>query len=163
MTHLEEITGDALREALWNVEDATAAIRLVAAIVYKQGVNQSEIGNWFGVTRRTIYNWLTRLESEPREVSEAACDDDRSGRSPRLSDQQQVQLEETLHNPPSEAGYDAPVWSPALVRQHIKETFEVEYSLSSCRRWLRKCGMSYKKPRRENTKADPEEREEFRE
>ncbi|AUX09309.1 transposase [Halalkaliarchaeum desulfuricum] len=46
-------------------------------------------------------------------------------------------------------------------RHHLKETYDVEYSIPSCRRLLKEAGLSYQKPRPENAKAEPEDREEF--
>ena len=42
-------------------------------------------------------------------------------------------FEETVHEPPAEVGVDA----PALVQQYLDETYDVEYSIPSCRRLLR--------------------------
>ena len=42
--------------------------RLLAAVPYKYDVTQTELAEWYGVQRRTIYSWLTRLDTdEPLE------------------------------------------------------------------------------------------------
>jgi transposase len=41
-------------------------------------------------------------------------------------------------NPSEEIGLDAPAWTPALVQQYLDETYDVEYSIPSCRRLLKK-------------------------
>lgn len=137
MDHLEEISIEDLQRILDDVERKKPIQRLTAAIVYKNGVSQIELAKWYDVERRIIYSWLKRLEQEPLE--HAVHDDHRSGWRRKLSDEQQTRLEETLHNPPTEAGYDA----PALVQEYLDEQFDMEYSRPSCRRLMKEAGLSY--------------------
>jgi transposase len=66
-------------------------------------------------------------------------------------------LEQTLQQPPTEAGIDA----PALLDEFFEETFDVDYSIPSCRRLMKEAGLSYQKPRRTAAEAEPEDRDEF--
>lgn len=143
MNHLDDISIERLQRALDNVEQKKPAQRLIAAIAYKNGISQTELAEWYGVQRRTIYNWLKRLEHDP--IEQAVRDANRSGRPRKLNDQQQTQLEKSLQEPPTEAGYDDPTWTPALVQQYIDDQFDVDYSRPSCRRLLRETGLSYHK------------------
>lgn len=52
-----------------------------------------------------------------------------------------------------------PAWTTKLVRRHLKETYDVEYSIASCRRLLKEAGLSYQKPRPANAIAEPDDRE----
>lgn len=90
MGHLDEITIEELQQALDEVEQKKPTQRLLAAIAYKNGVTQTELAEWYGVQRRTIYSWLKRLESEPLE--QAAVDTYRSGRPRKLTADQQREL-----------------------------------------------------------------------
>jgi len=144
MTHLEDVPLEDLQRALDEVEDPKAIQRLTAALAYKNGVSQTEIAEWYDVQRRTVYSWLTRLDEEP--IAQAVTDDDRSGRPRKLTDEQLARLEETLHEPPTGAGYDAPAWTPALVQAYLAETFDVAYSTPSCRRLMKEAGLVYRKP-----------------
>ncbi len=69
-----------------------------------------------------------------------------SGRKRKLSETQQEEYEATVHDPPEEVGIDAAAWTPTLVQQYLDETYEIEYSLPSCRRLLKEAGLSYQKP-----------------
>lgn len=62
MPDLEGVSVADLRKALDSVERKKPAVRLVAAIGYKQGVTQTELSDWLDVERKTIYNWLQRLD-----------------------------------------------------------------------------------------------------
>lgn len=157
MDHLDAISGEDLRGALDEVDRKKPTQRLLAAIAYKNGVSQTELADWFGVQRRTIYSWLKRLESEPLE--RAVRDAGRSGRPRKLADEHRARLEEVLHEPPTAVGIDAPTWTPTLVRRYVRDAFGVEYSVPSCRRLMKEAGLRYRKPRRSATATDPEDRD----
>ncbi|RDZ50188.1 IS630 family transposase, partial [Haloferax sp. Atlit-10N] len=160
MKHLDEITVEELHDALDNVDGKKPTQRLLAAIAYKNGVTQTELAEWYGVQRRTIYSWLKRLDTD-ESLDQAVSDDKRTGRKRKLSETQQKEFEETLHEPPQEVGIDAPAWTPALVQDFLKETYGVEYSIPSCRRLLKEAGLSYQKPRRTAAEADEDDLEAF--
>lgn len=152
MGHLDGVTTDQLQQALDEAAGKKPTQRLMVAIAYKNGVSQTELAEWYDVQRRTIYSWLTRLDDGP--LDEAISDDHRSGRPRKLSESQRTQLRETLHQPPADAGYDSPAWTPALVQHHLEETFGVEYSRPSCRRLMKEAGLRYRQPR--STDSRPE-------
>jgi transposase len=160
MDHLEEISIEELQEALDAVEGKEPTQRLLAAIAYKNGITQTELAEWFDTGRKTIYNWLKRLDTnEP--LWQAVTDDQRSGRKRKLSDSELEEFQETLLDSPQEVGYDEQAWTTKLVRHRLQEAYGVEYSIPSCRRLLKEAGLSYQKPRPSNVKAEPEDREEF--
>lgn len=152
MDHLDAISVEELQKALDEVEGKKPAQRLLAAIAYKNGVTQTELAEWYGVQRRTIYSWLKRLENESLE--QAVTDAHRSGRPRKLSLEQQKELEGSLQRPPAEVGYDAQAWTPTLVHRFIHETFDTEYSIPSCRRLMKEAGMSYQQSRGSTAEAD---------
>lgn len=156
MKHLDEIPIEDLQRALDDVERAKPAQRLLAAIAYKNGVTQTELAEWHDVQRKTIYSWLTRLEDEP--LAEAVADEHRSGRPRKLSADQRAQLKRRLHEPPSDVGYDASAWTPVLLQEFVRDAFDVEYSIPSCRRLLKEAGLRYRPPRR-TAAADSDDRE----
>ncbi len=160
MNHLDEISVEELQDALDNVDNKKPIQRLLAAIAYKNGVSQTELAEWYDVQRRTIYSWLKRLDTN-ESLEQAVSDDKRTGRKRKLSEPQQEEFEEAVHEPPSEAGIDAPAWTPALAQDFLEEMYSVEYSIPSCRRLLKEAGLSYQKPRRSTAEADEDEQEAF--
>jgi len=157
--HLDEIAVEELQDALDNVERKKPTQRLLAAIAYKNGVTQTELAEWYDVQRRTIYSWLKRLDTD-ESLEQAVTDVHRSGRNRKISDTQQREFKEAVHEPPEEVGIDAPAWTPALVQQYLEETYGVEYSIPSCRRLLNEAGLRYQKPRRTAAESDDNEQEE---
>jgi transposase len=97
-----------------------------------------------------------------RIAEQAVSDDKRTGRKRKLSETEQQEFEDTVHDPPEEVGIDAPAWTPALVQNYLRDTYDVEYSIPSCRRLLKEAGLSYQKPRRSAAESDETEQEEFR-
>lgn len=160
MDHLNEVSVEDLQQALDNVEDKKTIQRLLAAIAYKNGVTQTELAEWYGVERRTIYSWLKRLDTD-ESIERALQDDRRAGRPRKLSEEEQQQFEQTLHEPPSEIGYDAPAWTPALVRMYLQDAYDVEYSTPSCRRLMKEAGLWYQKPPQIAGEVDPDENGEY--
>lgn len=161
MEHLDEISVEELQDALDNVERHNPTQRLLAAIAYKNGVTQTELADWYDVQRRTIYSWLKRLDTD-ESLEHAVSDNKRTGRKRKLSELEQKELEDTVHDPPKEVGIDAPAWTPALAQEYLQDAYDVEYSIPSCRRLLKEAGLSYQKPRRSAAEADETEQEEFR-
>jgi transposase len=140
--HLDDVPVERLQEALDDVDGKKSALRLLAAIAYRNGVSQTELAEWYGVDRRTIYNWLSRLDAD-EPLEQAVVDDRRSGRSRKLSDEERAAFEARVREPPSEAGVAASSWTPALVRWYLADRYDLEYSLPSCRRLLKEAGLEF--------------------
>ena len=160
MDHLDEISVEELQDALANVDGNKPTQRLLAAIAHKNGVTQTELAEWHDTGRRTIYSWLNRLDTD-EPLEQAVTDAHRSGRKRKLSEKQQQEFEQTVHESPQEIGYDAPAWTPALAGEFLEETYDIEYSLPSCRRLLKEAGLSYQKPRRTAAESDEDDQEAF--
>ncbi|KZN23368.1 hypothetical protein A4G99_15250 [Haladaptatus sp. R4] len=134
MAQLEDVSTAALREALQDADDATTTKRIMVAIAYKQGVSQTELADWYGLSRKTVYNWLQRFEEEP--IRSAASDKPRSGRPPKLGGEDRDELLRLLRDSPKAAGYDAEEWNIPLVQRLVAEQFDVAYSRTSAYRIL---------------------------
>lgn len=148
MGRLENISTDRLLGGLETVDGKPATLRLVVGINYKNGVTQTELAEWYGVSRTTIHNWLTRLERlESEPLDDAIYNAPRSGRPAKLAVEQREQLQSALQEPPSTFGLDARVWSPALVRRYIKEQFDVDYTHRHIRELMNDAGLMWKTAR----------------
>lgn len=142
MGTLDRVGLDDLHAALEAVEGKKAALRVSVGIAYLHGVSPTELAEWYGLSRATVYDWLDRLERLAREPpAEVLADADRPGRPPKLSDVQRHRLAETLRDPPGSAGYDAAAWTPALVERHVRSAFGVEYSRRHVRDLLHDLGF----------------------
>lgn len=132
MAKLDGVSTAALRDALADVDGAKAAMRLMVALAYKDGVDVDTLSDRYGVPESTLYYWLDRFEAAP--VREAATDDSRPGRPPKLSAEQRRAVANWLRASPREHGLDADEWTPPRLRDHIREEFGIDYSLGHLRR-----------------------------
>ena len=138
MARLEDVSADELRRYLEEVAGRRATLRLVVGINHKEGVPQTTLADWYGVSRTTIHNWLARLERLDEEPLEAVVyDADRPGRPPKLSTDRRAQLASLLEESPAAAGFeDASHWTPRLVQRLIRGEFGVTYSRRHVRELL---------------------------
>jgi len=150
MSRLDGISMDFLRDGLGKVRGKRATMRLVVAINYKAGVAQTELADWYGISRTTVHNWLDRLERLADEpLTDVIYDAERPGRPTKLTAQQWDELVSILEESPTEVGSDAPHWSPDLVRIVIREEYGVEYSRRHVRELLNRAGFTWKSARQE--------------
>ena len=164
MGRLEGVSTDELREYLGEVETKRPTLRLVVGINYKEGVSQSDLAEWYGVSRTTIHNWLNRLERlETDPFAEVIYDAARPGRPSRLTDEEWAQLLSILDEPPDQVGVDAPHWSPRLVHLLLDEAFDVRYSRRHVRELLHQAGFWWNTARSDDTAGDERAREASRE
>lgn len=56
MDYLDEISVEELHQALDEYEGNKPTQRLTAAITHKNGVTHTELAEWYGAQRRTIYS-----------------------------------------------------------------------------------------------------------
>lgn len=132
MSKLEDTSLDDLHSALHRAEEVKAAIRLMVAIAYKDGVSVASLSDRYDIPRSTVYYWLDRFEEHP--LDEALADAPRPGRPPKLSESRREAVESWLAGPPEAQGIDAEEWTPDLLRDHIQSTFGIDYSTGHVRR-----------------------------
>ncbi|SDN18884.1 Transposase [Halogranum gelatinilyticum] len=135
MDKLADVSADALRTALGDVESAKAAKRLMVALDYKDDVSVDVLTERYGIPRSTLYYWLDRFEE--RSIADAIEDEPRPGRPPRLTEAARETLRSDLADDPAAHGYDADEWTPELVQTHVEREYGVSYSTGHVRRLLR--------------------------
>jgi transposase len=100
--HLETISTDEPRHALDDANDSRATKRLIVAIACKQGVSQTNLAEWHGLSCKTVYNCLQRFEED--SVRYATSDKTRPGCPPKLDREEQSEFSQLLHDSPANAG-----------------------------------------------------------
>jgi transposase len=161
MGRLDDITMEELQELREQIDEGTPKERVLAAIGRKQGDQIDTLAERHGVVKKTIRNWLDRFAEQP--IEQAPYDAPRSGRPAKLSDEEKEEFIADLHESPEEFGYDRQVWFPLLAYHHLKNKFEVEYSLRHVYRLLHEAGLSWRTARPRHYEADPEAEAEFQE
>lgn len=159
MARLEDVSVDELEGALDDIPESREAKRLMAAVIYKRGPSAPMIAEWFDTREQTVYRWFDRLESEP--VEQAITDRQRSGRPPKLEEDDLAAFREAVQEPPTEVGYDRPAWTTGLARRFLEDEFAVEYSRRHVQRLLRDAGLTPSASRPHPPSSDEDERTEF--
>jgi transposase len=140
MKQLEELSLAALRSQLDSVDGKTPTQRVLAAIGRKLGASTEELAELHNVSERTVRNWLRRFQKRP--IEQAPYDDSRSGRPPKLSDEDKAEFFADLRLSPEAFGFDQEIWAPSLAHQHLESEYNVEYSLTHIRRLMNEAGLS---------------------
>lgn len=140
MAKLENVDVGSLEQALEETSDGQEAKRLIAAIIYKRGPSVPMLAEWLDVRKATIYRWFDRLEAEP--IRQAVADRPRSGRPPKLTDEEQERFRHAVRGSPSSVGYDQAAWTTGLAQTFIADQFGVEYTSRHVQRLLQDAELS---------------------
>jgi transposase len=146
------ISIEELHELLSETDERIPTQRILTAIAYKQGDSKERLAERHNVSLSTIYNWLNRFAEQPLE--QAPYSAQRSGRPSKLTEEQQDLFFDHLRDSPEVFGYDRQEWSPTLVRRHMKDQFDVEYSLRHIARLMTEAGLSNTTVRQRENESD---------
>lgn len=139
MGRLGDISVEALREQLKETEEKVPAQRLLTAIARKQGDTIAELAERHGVTEKTIQNWLDRFEERP--IERAPYDEQRSGRPPKLTDEEHDEFLADLHKSPQRFGYESQAWTPEIAKDYLEDKYGADYSTRHVRRMINRASI----------------------
>ena len=124
---------DELKNLYQKEVDPIAKIRLLAAILRKEGKTLEEISLMIKHPLTTVGDWLRRLHTEgiSRKNNKK-----QPGRPKRLTDKQIEDLKPILFNSPQEQGFPFIIWTTKLVIQLIEKLYNVSYKPLQVRRIL---------------------------
>lgn len=114
---------------------------------------QTDIAEALGVSRSAVSTWLKKARQEGLEALKTSP---RSGRPPKLSEEERAQLPDLLEKGPEHFGFRGAVWTRARVGAVIEEAFGVSYCDSHVGRILSQIGWSLQKPTRRAAQRDEE-------
>lgn len=116
--------------------------RLRAALLFEEGRTQAEVARRVGVSRTTASRWAKRwLRGGYAEL----CEQERVGRSPRLTEKQLSDIERALLRGPMVHGFRSDLWTLPRITAVIFEKTGVRYHPGHVWRLLRKLGWERKK------------------
>ncbi len=156
---LPEISKVKLQELYKKERDSKAKIRLLAAILRKEGKSLSEISHSIQKPIMTISDWLRRID---KEGLHRAYNIKQTGKPSKLTKEQLNELEKILDESPEKQGIPFKMWTTSLVQYVIKKVFDVMYMIRNIRKVIRRLGFRLKVPRPENIKKNKKSVEEFK-
>ena len=127
-----------------------------AVLGYIEGRRVIEMATEFGVDRSSINRWLGWYNAVGVDGLETGV---APGPTPRLSDEQILELVELIEAGPISAGYSSGVWTGPMIGDLIEERFSVRYHNHHIPRLLHKLGFSVQRPRKRLARADAEAQE----
>lgn len=154
---LQECNNALQRKCTFDFEKRVLAVREVL-----RGRKTSDVANSFNVSATAVNNWVKKLD---RHGIDALRTQPRSGRPPKLSEQQMEQIDQILQKPANEANKNYDVWTGStLAELLLSDDYKVTMSDRNCRRIFHKLGYTQQRPQMFPSKGheDSEAREEFK-
>lgn len=156
---LPEISKVKLKSLYKKEKNSKAKIRLLAAILRKEGKSLSEISSSIQKPIMTISDWLRRIEDEGLHRIYSIK---QTGKPSKLTKEQLNRLEKILDESPEKQGIPFKIWTTSLVQYIIKKVFDIMYQIRNIRKIVKKLGFRLKVPRQENIKKSEKSVEDFK-
>ncbi len=150
MAHRDDLQYTLKQQALLSKE-ARHLHRLHCVLLVVQGNGCADVARWFGETPRTVQRWV---KAYTQAGTEALYDAARSGRPPRLTQDQRDKLISCVRGPPRKTGYYRDDWDSGLVRIYLAERLNVRFSVRQCQRLLKSIQQSISAARPQNPIGD---------
>ena len=130
-----------LRYELRQQSNAQVYRRAAALLAMHEGHSASAVAGLLGVTRQTVYNWLSCYgrTGETIDLEDAP----RSGRPRTWTQEADRVLEQALEKLPENFGYAATHWATPLLQKHLASVLGRQFSQETIRRRLRHLGYSW--------------------
>jgi len=156
---LPGISKSKLKKLYEKEKDSKAKLRLLSAILRKEGKSIPRISESIQRPAATISDWLKRIEKEGLGKIYSIK---QTGKPSRLSENQLKELKTILDDSPSKQDVPFKIWTTSLVQYLIKKLYGVLYQLRNIRNIVKKLGFCLKVPRQENIKKNKKAVEEFK-
>lgn len=143
--HLSAKQRQTLLAQLKQAGDVATYRRLVALSALAAGVSGTQLAQWLGTSRQSLYNWVARYL---RSHQPSALRSHPHPGRPSLWDEQCVAvLRASLHQSPNELGYPAVNWTVGLLQDHLGRCLGRTVSDDTVRRQLHRLHYVWKRPR----------------
>lgn len=146
---LFSIRKQALRDGAYCV-----ATRIHAIVLNMEGKTAPEIARILDVHRSKVSIWLQIFQ---HHGVDGILEGHRSGRPPRLSENQRKNLADIIDSGPVAYGFSSGVWTSPMVARVIEDEFSVNYHPAHVFRILHELGFSVQRPKKILAQADQAE------
>lgn len=137
-----------LQALITHPHDARQTVRAYAVLWLDDGESVSEIAARLGVTRQTVYNWLSRFHSRSEfTFTDRLNDAPRAGRPCTAMGVIDSLIEEVIERDPRELAYRSTVWTAPLLVEYLRDEHQVMVSDDSVRSAISRLGIRWKRPR----------------
>ena len=158
ITRTEETAADLRREA-GRARTPAAARRMLAIALVLEGVSRRAAARQCGMDRQTLRDWVHRFNAEGPE---GLYDRRRPGPAPRLTPEQEAELERMVSDGPDPERDGVVRWRRVDLQVVIKERFEVAYHERTVGKVLHRLGFSHVSTRARHPEADEQRQQAFK-
>ncbi|WP_431305983.1 IS630 family transposase [Mesobacillus subterraneus] len=150
-----------VKACMHGLRDLRMFKRLQAILLHLKGRPYAEIADLLGCTEQTIYNYVRAYKANGLK---GLVPGQSPGRPCQLTEEQEKELYQLIvEKKPADVGFPAEMnWTSFLVRDWIKQTFDIVYTDRGVRKLLTRLGFSYTKPTYTLAKADPQKQAMFK-
>ena len=127
-----------LRERMYRAPTPRERERWHGLWLLAQGWSATQVAEALEREPHTIGNWLDNFR---QGGAQGLVFEQTGGSPPVLNRGQQNQLKSAVQNPPGEAGIELSNWNWKVVRQFLKQSFDLGLSRSSCLNYLHRLGF----------------------
>lgn len=125
--------------------DSRVYRRVLGILEVSRGTSVEEVAQTLGVTRQSVYNWISRLDS--KECWASLIDRPRSGRPRLLREYRQGGLKDMMRQRPEARGYFAKEWTAPLLQEELFHCTGQSVSAGIIRSSLVQLGYVWKRAR----------------
>lgn len=147
------------KEIMTASDESRFYFRVFAVNMVLSGCTAAAIGNMAGVTKQAVSGWVKVADEQGFE---ALRPQKHTGRPPKLSPEQLLEIDKALQAKPSDYGFK--VWDGPSLSYYITKTFGIQFGVRQCQRLFHKLGYSHIRPQPfpSKGKEQSEEREAFK-
>lgn len=138
---------------------AKAKLRLLAAVLRKEGKTLDDICFSLQKAKTTVHDWLKRLENDGLTK---IYDIKKLGKPAKLNAEQKMKLKKILGEKPIKHNIPFAIWTTQIVQYIICKLFNVVYKIRNIEYLVKKLGFSFQKPRQRHKKASTKAQERFK-
>jgi transposase len=122
--------------------------RAQALVWLTEGESVVEIAERLTVSRQSVYNWVQRFrQRDDQGLLQRLRDGERSGRPRTAKGIIDALIAEVIDRDPQALGYNATIWTVALLKHYLQDEHGIEVSDKSISRTMARLGIRWKRPR----------------
>jgi transposase len=137
----------ALAQQIHRTKDFKVLKRSQALIWLSEGIAASQVAKRLGISRRTIYSWVSSYQNRRSNAFGRRLQDrPKPGRPPRKSPRVLRALGALLQESPRYYGYHYTEWTASLLAKVLKRNYDLDISTKTIRRCLKQSHYVWKRP-----------------
>jgi transposase len=137
-----------LEALITQARDTRQALRAYALLWLDDGESVPEVARRLGVTRQTVYNWMSRFQRRASlDMATRLLDAPRCGRPCTACGIIDPLIDAVIDTDPRELDYRSTVWTARLLVRYLRDEHELIVSDDSVRAAIARLQIRWKRPR----------------